>query len=275
MAASAAANAFTNALAAVRARAAPASAASGTTARPTDPLLQVDALQQYYGGSHILRNVGFSAAVGEVTVVLGRNGVGKTTLLKSLMGVVPVRSGSVRFGGADITAETPYQRARRGIGYVPQGREIFARLTVAENLQMGLATRRSGSALPAQLFELFPVLKAMLHRRGGDLSGGQQQQLAIARALAAQPTLLVLDEPTEGIQPSIIKDIGRVIRTLADVGLVVDGAPRPMAIVLVEQYSDFAAELADRYLVMERGEVVQRGRGADMHADGVRARMAI
>jgi urea transport system ATP-binding protein len=275
LAASAAANAFTNALAAVRARAAPASAASGTTARPTDPLLQVDALQQYYGGSHILRNVGFSAAVGEVTVVLGRNGVGKTTLLKSLMGVVPVRSGSVRFGGADITAETPYQRARRGIGYVPQGREIFARLTVAENLQMGLATRHAGSALPAPLFELFPVLKAMLHRRGGDLSGGQQQQLAIARALAAQPTLLVLDEPTEGIQPSIIKDIGRVIRTLADVGLVVDGAPRPMAIVLVEQYYDFAAELADRYLVMERGEVVQRGRGADMHADGVRARMSI
>ena len=275
MAASAAANAFTSALAAVRARAAPASAASGTTARSTDPLLQVDGLQQYYGGSHILRNVGFSAAVGEVTVVLGRNGVGKTTLLKSLMGVVPVRSGSVHLGGADITAETPYQRARRGIGYVPQGREIFARLTVAENLQMGLATRRAGSALPAQLFELFPVLKAMLHRRGGDLSGGQQQQLAIARALAAQPALLVLDEPTEGIQPSIIKDIGRVIRSLADVGLVVDGAPRPMAIVLVEQYYDFAAELADRYLVMERGEVVQRGRGADMHADGVRARMSI
>ena len=239
------------------------------------PLLQLDRVQQYYGGSHILRNVGFSAAAGEVTVVLGRNGVGKTTLLKSLMGVVPVRSGSVRFGGADITAETPYQRARRGIGYVPQGREIFARLTVAENLQMGLATRRAGSALPAQLFELFPVLQAMLHRRGGDLSGGQQQQLAIARALAAEPTLLVLDEPTEGIQPSIIKEIGRVIRPLADVGLAVAGAPRPMAIVLVEQYYDFAAELADRYLVMERGEVVQQGRGADMHADGVRARMSI
>ena len=238
-------------------------------------MLKVDGINQYYGGSHILRNVGFSAAAGEVTVVLGRNGVGKTTLLKSLMGVVPVRSGSVRFGGADITAETPYQRARRGIGYVPQGREIFARLTVAENLQMGLATRRAGSALPAQLFELFPVLQAMLHRRGGDLSGGQQQQLAIARALAAEPSLLVLDEPTEGIQPSIIKEIGRVIRRLADVGLAVDGEPRPMAIVLVEQYYDFAAELADRYLVMERGEVVLRGRGADMHADGVRARMSI
>jgi len=140
---------------------------------------------------------------------------------------------------------------------------------------MGLATRRAGGALPAQLFELFPVLKSMRHRRGGDLSGGQQQQLAIARALAAEPALLVLDEPTEGIQPSIIKDIGRVIRTLAESGLAVDGEPRPMAVVLVEQYYDFAAELADRYLVMERGEVVQRGRGADMHADGVRARMSI
>jgi urea transport system ATP-binding protein len=275
LAASHAASPFTAALAAARDVAGPATSAGEAVAKATDPLLQVEGLQQYYGGSHILRNVGFSAAVGEVTVVLGRNGVGKTTLLKSLMGVVPVRSGSVRFGGVDITADTPYQRARRGIGYVPQGREIFARLTVAENLQMGLATRRAGSALPAQLFELFPVLKAMLHRRGGDLSGGQQQQLAIARALAAQPALLVLDEPTEGIQPSIIKDIGRVIRSLADVGLVVDGAPRPMAIVLVEQYYDFAAELADRYLVMERGEVVQRGRGADMHADGVRARMSI
>jgi len=231
------------------------------------PLLQLDRVQQYYGGSHILRNVGFSAAAGEVTVVLGRNGVGKTTLLKSLMGVVPVRSGSVRFGGADITAETPYQRARRGIGYVPQGREIFARLTVAENLQMGLATRRAGSALPAQLFELFPVLQAMLHRRGGDLSGGQQQQLAIARALAAGPKLLILDEPTEGIQPSIIKDIGHVIRMLA--------SRRTMAIVLVEQYYDFAAELADQYLVMERGEIIRRGQGSHMAADGVRALVSI
>ena len=238
-------------------------------------MLEVNTIDLHYGAAQALRAVSLKAEPGKVTCVLGRNGVGKTTLLKSLMGVVPVRSGSVHLGGADITAETPYQRARRGIGYVPQGREIFARLTVAENLQMGLATRHAGSALPAPLFELFPVLKAMLLRRGGDLSGGQQQQLAIARALAAQPTLLVLDEPTEGIQPSIIKDIGRVIRTLADVGLVVDGAPRPMAIVLVEQYYDFAAELADRYLVMERGEVVQRGRGADMHADGVRARMSI
>jgi urea transport system ATP-binding protein len=238
-------------------------------------MLRVEGLQQFYGGSHILRNVGFEAAPGEVTVILGRNGVGKTTLLKSLMGVVSVRSGSIRFCGSDITHQTPYQRVRRGIGYVPQGREIFGRLTVAENLQMGLATRRAGAALPAELFELFPVLKEMLHRRGGDLSGGQQQQLAIARALAATPSLLVLDEPTEGIQPSIIKDIGRVLRRLADVGLRVAGQPQRMAIVLVEQYYDFAAELADRYLLIERGAVVQRGRGADMEADGVRARMSI
>jgi urea transport system ATP-binding protein len=239
------------------------------------PLLQVEALNQYYGGSHILRNVAFEAVAGEVTVILGRNGVGKTTLLKSLMGVVPVRSGSVRFGGADITHDTPYQRVRRGIGYVPQGREIFGRLTVQENLAMGLAYKSGRTALPQELFELFPVLKQMLHRRGGDLSGGQQQQLAIARALAAGPTLLVLDEPTEGIQPSIIKDIGRVIRMLADTGLPTSGPPQRMAIVLVEQYYDFAAELADRYLVMERGEVVQRGRGADMEREGVRARMSI
>jgi urea transport system ATP-binding protein len=207
--------------------------------------------------------------------VLGRNGVGKTTLLKSLMGVVPVRSGRVTFAGVDITRATPYERVRRGIGYVPQGREIFGRLTVKENLEMGLAYKPRGTPLPAELFELFPVLKAMLHRRGGDLSGGQQQQLAIARALAAAPSLLVLDEPTEGIQPSIIKDIGRVVRRLADHGLTVGGQARRMAVVLVEQYYDFAAELADRYLVMERGAIVQRGRGADMEADGVRRTMSI
>ena len=240
-----------------------------------DGVLKFDAVDQYYGGSHILRKVSFEAVPGEVTVVLGRNGVGKTTLLKSLMGVVPVRGGSVSFAGRDITRATPYERARRGIGYVPQGREIFGRLTVRENLQMGLAYKPAGTQIPPQLFELFPVLKAMLHRRGGDLSGGQQQQLAIARALAAAPGLLVLDEPTEGIQPSIIKDIGRVIRMLADEGLEVDGTRRRMAIVLVEQYYDFAEALADRYLVMERGEIVQRGRGADMRAEGVRQRMSI
>jgi urea transport system ATP-binding protein len=250
-------------------------AGAPVAAAGTVPLLKVEAINQFYGGSHILRGVSLEAAVGEVTVVLGRNGVGKTTLLKSLMGVVPVRSGRVAFDGTDITRETPYQRVRRGIGYVPQGREIFSRLTVQENLAMGLAYRPGSMPLPSELFELFPVLKAMLPRRGGDLSGGQQQQLAIARALAAGPRLLVLDEPTEGIQPSIIKDIGRVIRMLADTGLPVGGKPQRMAIVLVEQYYDFAEELADRYLVMERGEIVMQGRGAEMAADGVRARMSI
>lgn len=230
-------------------------------------MLKVEGLNQYYGGSHILRNVSFEAKVGEVTVVLGRNGVGKTTLLKSLMGVVPVKTGTVALDGADLTKATSYERVRRGVGYVPQGREIFGRLTVEENLRMGLATKPAGTEIPAELFELFPVLKQMLARRGGDLSGGQQQQLAIARALAADPKLLMLDEPTEGIQPSIIKDIGRVIRMLAD--------RKTMAIVLVEQYYDFAEELADQYLVMERGEIVARGRGADMQADGVRQRVSI
>ncbi|MBP6902361.1 MAG: urea ABC transporter ATP-binding subunit UrtE [Burkholderiaceae bacterium] len=230
-------------------------------------MLSVQGLNQYYGGSHILRNLGFEAKLGEVTVVLGRNGVGKTTLLKSLMGVVPVKTGSVTLDGQDITKATPYQRVRSGIGYVPQGREIFGRLTVEENLRMGLASKPGGTAIPAEIFELFPVLKQMIGRRGGDLSGGQQQQLAIGRALAFGPKLLMLDEPTEGIQPSIIKDIGRVIRMLAD--------RKTMAIVLVEQYYDFAAELADQYIVMERGEIIARGRGADMEADGVRQRVAI
>ncbi len=230
-------------------------------------ILKVEGLNQYYGGSHILRNLSLEAKLGEVTVILGRNGVGKTTLLKSLMGVVPVKAGSVTLAGADITKATSYDRVKRGIGYVPQGREIFGRLTVEENLRMGLATKSGGTAIPPELFELFPILKQFMHRRGGDLSGGQQQQLAIARALAAGPKLLMLDEPTEGIQPSIIKDIGRVIRMLADRGT--------MAILLVEQYYDFAAELADQYLVMERGEIVQRGLGKDMEAEGVRQKMSI
>ena len=235
-------------------------------------MLNVESINQYYGGSHILRNVGFEAKAGEVTVILGRNGVGKTTLLKSLMGVVPVKTGTIQLDGVPITKDTPYERVRKGMGYVPQGREIFARLTVQDNLRMGLAYKSGSTPIPAELFELFPVLKAMLQRRGGDLSGGQQQQLAIARALAAGPQLLLLDEPTEGIQPSIIKDIGRVIRMLSRTGM---GGGQKMAIVLVEQFYDFAAELADQYLVMERGEIVQRGRGADMQADGVRQRMSI
>ena len=235
------------------------------------PLLQVQGLNQYYGGSHILRDVALEARVGEITVILGRNGVGKTTLLKGLMGVVGVKTGSVTLAGADITRLPAYERVRAGIGYVPQGREIFGRLTVDENLRMGLASRPGRTPLPPSLFELFPVLQQMIGRRGGDLSGGQQQQLAIARALAAGPRLLMLDEPTEGIQPSIIKDIGRALQKLAREGL--DG--QPMAVLLVEQYYDFAEELADQYLVMERGEVVMRGRGADMAADGVKARLAI
>ncbi|HET7792436.1 MAG TPA: urea ABC transporter ATP-binding subunit UrtE [Rhizobacter sp.] len=234
-------------------------------------MLKVDGINQYYGGSHILRNLSFEARLGEVTVVLGRNGVGKTTLLKSLMGVVPVKTGTIHLDGAPITNDTPYERVRKGVGYVPQGREIFGRLTVEENLRMGLAYKKGGTPIPAELFELFPVLKQMINRRGGDLSGGQQQQLAIARALAAGPKLLIVDEPTEGIQPSIIKDIGRVIRGLADHGM--NG--QKMAIVLVEQFYDFAAELADQYLVMERGEIVQRGHGDNMEAEGVRARMSI
>ena len=230
-------------------------------------MLNIQNVNQYYGGSHILRDVSMQATQGKVTVVLGRNGVGKTTLLKSMMGLIPIKTGSISLDGQDITRATPYQRARAGIGFVPQGREIFARLTVEENLEMGLATQKAGAPVPPELYELFPVLKQMLKRRGGDLSGGQQQQLAIARALAAKPKLLILDEPTEGIQPSIIKDIGRVIRMLAQRG--------DMAIVLVEQYYDFAEELADDYVVMERGEVLARGLGKDMKANRVRQLVAI
>ena len=231
------------------------------------PVLQVRDLHQHYGGSHILRGVSFELKPGEITVVLGRNGVGKTTLLKSLMGVVPATSGSITLAGEPIDKLRTHQRVRAGLGYVPQGREIFGRLSVIENLQMGLASRPASTPLPVELFELFPVLAKMRSRRGGDLSGGQQQQLAIARALAPGPKVLLLDEPTEGIQPNVIQDIGRVIKHLAhDKGL---------AVVLVEQFYDFAAELADQYLLMQRGEVVMRGRGADMAADGVRERLAI
>ncbi|HMS06079.1 MAG TPA: urea ABC transporter ATP-binding subunit UrtE [Burkholderiaceae bacterium] len=230
-------------------------------------MLKVEGLNQYYGGSHILRNVGFEARQGEVTVLLGRNGVGKTTLLKSLMGVVPIKSGSIHFAGQPVQAMPSYARARAGMGYVPQGREIFPRLTVLDNLRMGLAYRPGSAEIPAELFELFPVLRQMLARRGGDLSGGQQQQLAIARALAPGPKLLILDEPTEGIQPSIIKDIGKVIRLLAGRG--------DMGILLCEQYYDFAEELADAYLVMERGEIIARGRGGQMRENNVRAMVAI
>ena len=230
-------------------------------------MLEVSSINQYYGGSHILRDVSLRASAGQVTVVLGRNGVGKSTLLKSIMGLVPIQSGSITLAGQVIDRAAPFDRVRAGVGYVPQGREIFGRLTVQENLAMGLASKPAGTPLPQQLFEWFPVLHEMRNRRGGDLSGGQQQQLAIARALAAGPKLLVLDEPTEGIQPSIIKDIGRVIRQLASQG--------DMAILLVEQYYDFALDLADSYVVMERGAVRAQGLGAGMERDGVREMVAI
>ncbi|MNM50940.1 High-affinity branched-chain amino acid transport ATP-binding protein LivF [compost metagenome] len=232
-------------------------------------MLKIDTLHQYYGGSHILRGLSFEAKVGEVTCLLGRNGVGKTTLLRCLMGLVPAREGSVEWEGKPITALKPQQRVHAGIAYVPQGREIFARLSVEENLLMGLSRfpAREAREVPAFIYELFPVLEQMKQRRGGDLSGGQQQQLAIGRALASRPRLLILDEPTEGIQPSVIKEIGAVIRRLAARG--------DMAILLVEQFYDFAEVLADQYLVMARGEIVQRGRGENMQAEGVRGLVTI
>ena len=232
-------------------------------------MLEVNELNQYYGGSHILRGVSFAARIGEVTCLLGRNGVGKSTLLKCLMGLIPARSGAVNWQGKTITRDKPHQRVQAGIAYVPQGREIFPRLTVEENLLMGLSRFSSAQAkaVPEEIYALFPVLKEMKQRRGGDLSGGQQQQLAIGRALACRPQLLILDEPTEGIQPSVIKEIGAVIRQLASRG--------DMAILLVEQFYEFAAGLADNYLVMSRGAIVQRGQGANMEAEGVRRLVAI
>jgi len=230
-------------------------------------MLTVSGLNQYYGGSHTLRDVAFEAPSGAVTAILGRNGVGKTTLLKCIAGLLPARSGAIGLDGTDVTRLRPYERARLGLGYVPQGREIFPRLTVEENLRLGLATQPAGTPIPQRIFEMFPVLGEMMQRRGGDLSGGQQQQLAIGRALAMEPKLLVLDEPTEGIQPSIIKDIERAIRRLAEEGR--------MAILLVEQYYDFARSLADRYVVLSRGEVIKAGQGADMDRDGVRACLTV
>jgi urea transport system ATP-binding protein len=220
-------------------------------------MLAVEDVHLYYGASHALRGVSLKAEKGRVTCVLGRNGVGKTSLLRAILGLEPVRAGSVLWEGAALEGKAPHERARAGIGNVPQGRDIFPRLSVEENMRTGFAALPSAArTVPQEIFELFPVLRTMLGRRGGDLSGGQQQQLAIARALVMRPRLLLLDEPTEGIQPSIIRQIGEVIRELAAGG--------EMAILLVEQYLDFAREVGDELVVMDRGEVVAAGPASEV-----------
>ncbi|WP_404385697.1 urea ABC transporter ATP-binding subunit UrtE [Caenispirillum salinarum] len=231
-------------------------------------MLTTSDIHLHYGASHILRGVGLTAEKGKVTCLLGRNGVGKTSMLNAILGLHPVSRGDIRWEDDDITRMPTHQRARRGIAYVPQGREIFPRLTVRENLETAYACLPRGERrVPDEVFELFPVLKSMLGRRGGDLSGGQQQQLAIGRALVTKPRLLVLDEPTEGIQPSIIKDIERVIRLLASRG--------DMAILLVEQYFEFARDLADDYAVMDRGEIVLAGTRESMKEEDVRRHLTV
>ena len=230
-------------------------------------MLEIESLNQYYGGSHILRGVSLVAPEKKLTVLLGRNGVGKTTLLRCLMGVVPTKSGTIKWQGQTLSSLPPHARVSRGLAYVPQGRDIFPRLTVEENLLVGAASRKAPKNVPDRIYELFPVLRDMRARRGGDLSGGQQQQLAIGRALMSEPQLLILDEPTEGIQPSIIRDIGRTLRQLVEeFGLTV---------LLVEQYYDFARELADQYWVMSRGEVVDGGTGSEMDEKGVRRLISV
>ena len=231
-------------------------------------MLDVETIDLHYGAAQALRAVSLQAEPGKVTCVLGRNGVGKTSLLRALVGQHPVSRGSIRWEGADITRLKPDERARRGIAYVPQGREIFPLLTVEENLETGFAPlKRDERRIPDDVFALFPVLREMLRRRGGDLSGGQQQQLAIGRAMVMQPRHLLLDEPTEGIQPSIIKDIGRAIAYLRNLGRI--------AIVLVEQYLDFARELGDHFAVMERGAIVYRCERGEMDEDALKRALAL
>ncbi|MFG1295078.1 urea ABC transporter ATP-binding subunit UrtE [Xanthobacter variabilis] len=231
-------------------------------------MLKVDNLDLYYGAAYTLKKVSLTAEAGKVTCVLGRNGVGKTSLLRAIMGQRPIAGGSITLEGEEISKLSTPDRAARGIGFVPQGREVFPLLSVKENLETGYARLASRDKfVPDEVFELFPVLNSMLKRRGGDLSGGQQQQLAIGRALVTRPRLLLLDEPTEGIQPSIIKDIGRAISYLRDKG--------DMAIVLVEQYFEFAQELADSFILMDRGEVLASGDRSGLDGDDVRRLMAI
>ncbi|MGE3648536.1 MAG: urea ABC transporter ATP-binding subunit UrtE [Reyranellaceae bacterium] len=231
-------------------------------------MLNVDAIDLFYGASHALRRVSITAEIGKVTCVLGRNGVGKTSLLRAIFGLQAIRSGSIMWEGENIAGLKPHERARKGLAIVPQGRDIFPRLTVYENMLTGFAPlAKQMRTIPEEIYTLFPVLKSMLNRRGGDLSGGQQQQLAIARALITRPRLLILDEPTEGIQPSIIKDIERVIKLLASRG--------DMAILLVEQYLDFAQELADTIVVMGRGEVVMNGPKTSLDAEQVRRYLTV
>jgi urea transport system ATP-binding protein len=237
----------------------------------TKPLmLQTVGLDVYYGESHILRNVDLTVPKGEMVCLIGRNGVGKTTLLKTVMGLVQPRSGSITLAGKSITTKTPDQRARLGIGYVPQGREIIPRLTVKENLMLGLEARPDKStgskAIPDYVFELFPVLKSMLTRMGGDLSGGQQQQLAIARALMGNPQLLVLDEPTEGIQPSIILDIETAVRRIV--------ATTGISVLLVEQHLHFVRQ-ADRYYAMQKGGIVASGSTSELSNEVIQRFLAV
>jgi urea transport system ATP-binding protein len=231
-------------------------------------MLEVDNVDLHYGAAIALRQVSLRAEIGAVTCLLGRNGVGKTSLLRAVTGAHPISAGSIKWEGQEISPLPTYERARRGIAWVPQGRDVFPLLTVRENLETGFAVLpRREHRIPDEIFDLFPVLKTMMRRRGGDLSGGQQQQLAIARALIMKPRLLVLDEPTEGIQPSIIKDIGRVIALLRGRG--------EMAILLVEQYFDFANELAQTIVVLDRGDVVLSGRREDLDEDDVRRRLSV
>ncbi|MGL4286235.1 MAG: urea ABC transporter ATP-binding subunit UrtE [Phreatobacter sp.] len=231
-------------------------------------MLEVKNVDLHYGAAQALRDVSLEVVPGAVTCVLGRNGVGKSSLMRAIIGHQPISAGEILWEGRDITRMPPFERARRGIAYVPQGREIFPLLTVKENLETGFAPlRRSGRTIPDDIFSLFPVLNSMLGRRGGDLSGGQQQQLAIGRALVTRPRLLVLDEPTEGIQPSIIKDIGRAIVYLRQKG--------DIAILLVEQYLDFAEELGDRFAVMERGRVVLSGVKGEVSREALGRSMAL